>query len=85
MLSDEKNEVIGQYTTVFKNAEAPIQAMTDLGYDFHGFYGTDEGIIPVPAVFIIDQQGIVQFAEFVSGDYRERTEPQAILEALAGI
>ncbi|OJJ21611.1 redoxin [marine bacterium AO1-C] len=82
VLSDGQNEVIAQYTTVFKNGEAPVQAMKDLGIDFHSFYETNEGVIPVPAVFIIGQDGKVQFAEFASGDYRERTEPQAILDAL---
>ncbi len=82
VLSDGQNEMIGQYTTVFKNGVASVQAMKDLGIDFHSFYDTDEGLLPVPAVFIIDQQGVIQFAESASGDYRERTEPQAILDAL---
>lgn len=82
VLSDAQNEVVEQYTTVFKNAEEPMQAMTELGIDFHSFYSSDEGVVPVPAVFIIDQQGIVQWAECASGDYRERVEAQAILDAL---
>ena len=82
VLSDGQNEVVGKYTTVFKNGEAPVQAMKNLGIDFDSFYETNKGVIPVPAVFIINQEGIIQFAEFASGDYRERTEPQAILDAL---
>jgi len=82
VLSDGQNEAVGKYTTVFKNRETPVQAMKDLGIDFNSFYETNEGIIPVPAVFIINQEGMIQFAEFASGDYRERTEPQTILDAL---
>ena len=84
VLSDGQNNVIGQYTTIFKNGTAPVQAMKGLGLgiDFHSFYENNEGLLPVPAVFIIDQQGVIQFAESASGDYRERTEPQAILDAL---
>ncbi|WP_019868240.1 peroxiredoxin-like family protein [Methylovulum miyakonense] len=82
VLSDIGNQVASQYTTVFKYGHAPIQAMTDLGYDFHGFYGDESGEIPVPATFVIAQDGRVLFAGSVGGDYRKRVEPQAILVAL---
>ena len=57
VLSDNGNLVAKLYTTVFKNSEAPLQEMKNLGFDFDGFYGNDSKEIPVPAVFVIEQDG----------------------------
>ncbi len=82
VLSDIGNKVARQYTRVFKNADAPIQAMRDLGYDFFSFYDDESAELPVSATFIITQDGTISFAESAGGDYRKRVEPKAILEAL---
>jgi len=83
VLSDEGNKVARQFTTVFKNDNATIQAMEELGYDFRGFYGDDSDKIPVPATFVIAQDGTLLFASSGGGDYRERVEPQEILDVLS--
>lgn len=82
VLSDVGNQVARQYTQVFNNGEAPIQAMTELGYDFSRFYGDGSNELPVPATFVITQEGGIVFAESGGGYYRERVEPMAILEVL---
>lgn len=83
VLSDVGSKVADQYTTVFKNPQTSIQAMADLGYDFHGFYDDSSAELPVPAIFVIAKDGTILFAGSAGGDYRERTEPQTILDALA--
>ena len=80
VLSDNGNIVARKFTTVFKNGDSPIDAMTDLGYDYDGFYGDDSREIPVPAVFIIDQDRKIIFAKAEGGDYRNRVEPIEILK-----
>ena len=85
VLSDIGNQISRAYTTVFKNSAAPIQAMTELGYDFYGFYGDESGEIPVPATFVINKDGVITFAGSNSGDYRDRAEPKDLLTALAKI
>lgn len=82
VLSDSGNQVARLFTTVFKYGDAPLQAMTDLGYDFHSFYDDDSGEIPVPATFVIAQNGTITFAASEGGDYRQRVEPEAVLNAL---
>ncbi len=82
VLSDVGNVVARQYTTVFRNADAPVRAMTGLGFDFDGHYADDSREIPVPAVFIISREGLVTFARSEGGDYRMRVEPADILKAL---
>jgi peroxiredoxin len=85
VLSDAHNEVARQYTSIFQNNADAIAVMKQLGLDFHSFYSDDSGELPVPALYIIDKQGIVIFAGSKGGDYRERTEPAEILEALDNI
>jgi peroxiredoxin len=85
VLSDAHNEVARQYTSIFKNSTEAIAIMKQLGLDFHSFYSDDSGELPVPALYIIDKQGIISFAGSKGGDYRERTEPAEIIEALDNI
>ena len=82
VLSDVGNKVSGQFTTVIKNPETSIQAMADLGYDFHSFYDDKSAELPVPATFVIGKDGTLLFASSEGGDYRERIEPQEILDVL---
>jgi len=82
VLSDAGNQVARQYTRVFKNADEPIKAMSELGYDFYSFYDDRSAELPVSATFIIAPDGSIVFAESEGGDYRKRTEPEKILSAL---
>jgi len=82
VLSDVGNKVARKFTTVFKNADAAINAMNDLGYDFYSFYDDKSAELPVSAVFVIDKSGEIIFAKSEGGDYRERVEVQEILEVL---
>ena len=63
VLSDPGNMISRKYTTVFKNGDAPVQAMQELDIDFNSFYADDSGELPVPAVFVLDQQGIIRFCQ----------------------
>ncbi len=85
VLSDAHNEVARQYTSVFQNNADAIAIMKQLGLDFYSFYSDNSGELPVPALYIIDKQATVVFAGSKGGDYRERTEPAEIIEALDNI
>lgn len=84
VLSDNGNMVAKQFTTVFRNADEPVNVMTELGIDFDSHYGDNSRELPVPAVFIINREGIITFAKSEGGDYRNRVEPKEILDALKG-
>ena len=85
VLSDAHSKVARQYTSIFQNNADAIAVMKQLGLDFQSFYSDDSGELPVPALYIIDKQGIIIFAGSKGGDYRERTEPAEIIEALDNI
>lgn len=82
VLSDPGNQVAKEFTTIFKYADTPLELMSELGIDFHSHYADDSEELPVPAVFIIDQDGTIKFAESEGGDYRNRVESQTIINAL---
>ncbi len=82
VLSDKGNSVARKFTTVFKNDDAPVEKMKEMGMEFKSFYFDDSHEIPVPAVFIIEQDGVISFAKTEGGDYRNRVEVTEILEAL---
>lgn len=82
VLSDNGNLVGNLYTIVFKNGEAPLQEMEKLGFDFDSFYGNDSKEIPLPAIFVIDQNASILLAKTEGGDYRNRTEVIDIINAL---
>ncbi len=82
VLSDNGNIVARQYTTVFKNGDEPINTMTALGFDFDSHYSDDSREIPVPTVFIIEQDRTISFAKTAGGDYRNRVEVSEIINSL---
>lgn len=82
VLSDNGNIVSRKFTTIFKNGNAPIDAMANLGYDYDSFYSDDSRELPVPAVFIIDKDGTILFSKSEGGDYRNRVEPLEIIKIL---
>ena len=82
VLSDNGNIVARKYTTVFKNADAPVDTMTELGFNFDAYYSDDSRGLPVPAVFILEEDGVVSFAKSLGGDYRNRVEVSEIIDAL---
>ncbi len=82
VLSDNGNIVARNYTTVFKNGDTPVNTMTELGFDFDAHYSDDSRELPVPAVFVINQDGTIAFAKAEGGDYRNRVEVSEIINSL---
>ena len=81
VLSDVGNVIARQFGLVFKLSEKIRPVYSNFGIDLPRFNGTDTFELPVPATFIINQQGRIQ-AEHVSADYKQRMEPEDILAAL---
>ena len=81
LLSDLKGEVAAKYNVLFEVPSVIKEIYQGFGLDLAEYNAADEWILPVPAVFIIDQDGIIQFAD-VDADYTTRAEPQDIIDAL---
>ncbi|MBD3166148.1 redoxin domain-containing protein [bacterium] len=54
------------------------------GIDLHEASGMEHNILPVPAVFVLDMEGVVRFS-YVNPDYRIRLDPAMLLAALESV
>ena len=81
VLSDVGNKVSRQYGLVFTLPEAlrPIYEM--FGLDIPGYNGDDSFELPMPATYVIKQDGEIAHA-FVDADYTQRMEPAEIVDVL---
>lgn len=57
------------------------QMIGNAGWDIPGYQGGTPWVLPVPAVFVVGQDGII-VARHVDPDYRRRMELDALLDAL---
>ncbi|WP_158976603.1 peroxiredoxin-like family protein [Cellulophaga sp. L1A9] len=80
VLSDLDNKVGYQYKVVFKLTE-DVKEIYENGFGLSNFNGNDKGELPLAATYIIGQDKIIQYA-FLDADYRNRAEPQDVLEHL---
>lgn len=58
-------------------------AMTAAGWDISPFQDNDNWILPIPATFVVGEDGLVK-ARFVDPDYRKRMDIDKLLEAVRG-
>ncbi len=82
VLSDEGGEVIGTYGLKYDVAAREVYETA--GVDLTKFNGKGGWILPAPAVFVIDREGIVRFVS-VNGDYTQRAEPDEVLAVLGSL
>ena len=81
VLSDEGGEVIGTYGLKYDVDGQSRELHEAVENDVAKFNGEGGWILPAPAVFVIDREGIVRFVG-VNGDYTQRVEPDEALAAL---
>ena len=82
ILSDGGNRVAEQMGLVFELPQALRPIYEKFGIDIPGFNGDDSFRLPVPATYIIGQDGVIQY-DFVNADYTQRLEPAEIVAMLA--
>lgn len=82
VLSDVGNKVAAAFGLVF-TVDTRIQAMylERLGNDLPTLNGDDSFTLPLPATYVIDQNGVVIYA-YVNADYRQRANPEDVMAVL---
>jgi peroxiredoxin len=81
VLSDPGNKLARACGLVFTLDARLLPLYEQLGLDIPAFNGDDSYELPMPATYVVDQNGIVRLA-FTDADYSKRLEPQAVLELL---
>ncbi|MDQ1084587.1 MULTISPECIES: peroxiredoxin-like family protein [Microbacterium] len=84
VLSDPGNRLADQFGIVTEPSAAARAAHTELGFDVADSNADESARIPFPSVYVIDEAGVVRFAD-VHVDYTTRTEPEEIIAALERI
>jgi peroxiredoxin len=89
----EKNELAFEVLTDFNNQVARkfgiVYTLHDALVDIYNgrlekYNGVNTNEIPLPATYLIDQQGLIRYA-YLNPNYKERAEPDEILAALQAI
>ncbi|MDV7186537.1 peroxiredoxin-like family protein [Lutibacter sp. TH_r2] len=80
VLSDIGNKVGKEFGVVYQLTTA-VASIYEAGFGLHENNGDDSNELPLAATYIIDQNGIIQYA-FLDADYKKRAEPDVLVDAL---
>lgn len=80
VLQDYDNHIATAFGLTLETPPEVIKAERSLGLDLPETNGNDNWDLPMPARYVIDTEGVIQFAS-VHADHRQRSEPEACFEA----
>lgn len=84
-LYDENYALISAFNLAFLPSKGTrLKLKTFLGADLSELSGNKKEWLPVPATYLIDQNGIIRWRHF-DPDYTQRASTESILEALKTI
>lgn len=84
ILSDKGGEIAAAFGIRWKLSDELQQVHKMLGADISIFNGEDSWTLPMPARYVIGQDGVIAYAE-VNPDYTHRPEPSDLLPTLASL
>ena len=80
LLSDSDAAAATAFGIAFKVDDKTVEKYKGYGINLDAASGNDHHILPHPAVFIANTNGVIRFAHF-NPDYKVRLEPAKVLEA----
>ena len=84
VLSDPGNQIAEKYGIKYQMPEGLISVYKQLGLKVDEHNGDDSWTLPMPARLIIDQKGVIRYAE-INPDYTERPDPEDTLTSLSEV
>ena len=81
VISDKNYQVMNQYGVSFKVKEATLTKYKLFGINLEEANGNDDNVLPVPATFIINQNGTIEYIHF-DENYKERLSVSEIIKHL---
>ncbi len=81
MLSDHRLEAARAFGIAFR-VDAVISTLIEERYDskLQRYQGESKDNLPVPAVFVVDKDGVIQFS-YVNPNYQVRLHPELLMKA----
>ena len=84
VLSDSALQAATAFGVAFEMPPELVEVYSRGGNDLPVLNGNGRWVLPVPATYVVDQNGSIAFAH-IEADYRERAEPRDVLAAIAGL
>jgi len=84
VLSDSDLAAAHGFGIAFTLPPELVDLYGSVGNNLPELNGNGQWLLPVPATFVIDRSGVIQFAH-VEADYRERAEPDAVLAVIRAL
>ncbi|WP_052732226.1 peroxiredoxin-like family protein [Hymenobacter terrenus] len=81
IVHDQDFVIMKAYRTAFIVDDATVTKYQGFGVDLKKANGSDAAVLPVPATYVIGQNGKIKFAYFDS-DYRKRVTVKQVVQAL---
>jgi peroxiredoxin len=81
VLADVDNGYALELNLLFWVGDEKREAMQAGGFNIAPYQGNETWMLPIPATFVVDQDGSVK-ARYIDPDYRRRMDLDAILEAV---
>jgi peroxiredoxin len=80
LLSDSNMSAAQAFHIAYRVDEGTLKYLREHGIDLEEASGEGHHLLPVPAVFLVGTDGLIQF-EYVNPDYRVRLQPDLLLAA----
>ena len=81
ILFDDGLKIMKSYDVAYKVDDKTVEKYKGYGIDFNEVNGTNGASLPVPAVYVINKEGVIVYKYF-DVDYRNRASVQDILDHL---
>jgi peroxiredoxin len=78
LLSDSEMTAAKAFGIAFKVDDATLEKYKGYGIDLQAASGQNHSWLPVPAVFLVNTEGIITF-EYVNPDYKVRLDPDVLI------
>jgi peroxiredoxin len=80
LLSDAPMTAAKAFGIAFKMSDEAVENYLSYGIDLEKDSGYDHHLLPAPAVFVVDQKGMIKFS-YVNPNYKERIDGGILLAA----
>lgn len=84
LLSDSKAEALRAFGIAFRVDDATVEKYKGYGLDLEKASGETHHALPVPSVYIVDGEGVLQFS-YIHPDYKIRVPGNVVLAAAQAI
>ncbi len=84
LLSDSEAKAIVAFGLAFRVPAADRERLKGMKMDIDDASGRQHHLLPVPAVYVVDAEGVVRFV-YANPDYKSRLAPEVLLAAVQAV